>query len=287
MKTVLSFGETLWDRLPTGEALGGAPCNFAYRVHEAGLHSRLVTRLGRDDLGRRALETMKELGLDTSLVQWDDERPTGTVDVAVGRDGSPEFTIHGHVAYDRIEATGPVLDAAAAADAVCFGSLAQRTPENRKTLARILEAASRAVRFLDLNLRSNCWTPETVRWCVDRASVLKLNEEEAFLLANQIGGPSDPKVPAGRAILDGWSLDACVVTLGADGALAYRGEEAVSVPGSRVKVVDTCGAGDAFGAAFLVSLLEGRSLEECCLAGNRLGAKVARTRGGTTPVREG
>ena len=121
MKTVVSFGETLWDLLPSGEALGGAPCNLAFRVTSLGDRGVIATRLGRDDRGRRAFEQLQALGMDTELVQWDEERPTGTVDVRVGPGGSPDFTINPGTAYDRIEPTEALLDLAARADAFCFG----------------------------------------------------------------------------------------------------------------------------------------------------------------------
>jgi len=127
MRTVLSFGETLWDLLPAGAVLGGAPCNLAYRVNALGERGLIVTRLGRDARGREAYERLRGLGMDLSLVQWDDRKPTGTVPVILDAKGIPDFTIVEDVAYDGIDATPELLAEAGKADCVCFGTLIQRT----------------------------------------------------------------------------------------------------------------------------------------------------------------
>src|SRR5205814_7800287 len=133
MKTVLSFGETLWDLLPAGPLLGGAPCNLAYRINSLGERGILVTRLGRDDLGRKASESLATLGMDARYVQWDDAHPTGTVPVTVDARGVPDFTILKDVAYDYIEPTDDLLKLASGADCLCFGSLSQRSERSRRT----------------------------------------------------------------------------------------------------------------------------------------------------------
>jgi fructokinase len=284
MKTVLAFGETLWDLLPGGAVLGGAPCNFAHRANSLGDRGLVVTRLGRDELGRKAREALAALGMDASLVQWDDARPTGTVPVTVDARGVPDFTIVPDVAYDRIEPDAALLAEAAKADCVCFGTLVQRSPRSRATLARVLEAAPRALKFLDINLRKGCWTPETVRSSLERADVLKLNDAEALALRGVLGlrGKSVPALA--RELRRRWRLEACVVTLGEKGAFAVSEKEEAELPGLRVEVADTIGSGDAFSAAFVSLRLRGRSLEDCCRFGNALGALVATRKGATAPV---
>lgn len=284
MKTVLAFGEALWDLLPSGPALGGAPANFAYRLSAFGDRTLLVTRLGRDELGRRAAERLRELELDLSLVQWDDRRPTGTVPVTIDARGIPEFTITPDVAYDAIEPEPKLLAAAAGADAVYFGTLAQRSSVSRETLWRILAAAPRAVKFLDLNLRKDCFTPETVAASLAAANVLKLNEGEAEFLARTFRLPlADPAATA-EAILARWPLDCCVVTLGEQGAIAVCRRGRAEVPGWKVRVADTVGSGDAFSAGFLGAYLREMPLEECLFRGNVLGALVAAQAGATQPL---
>lgn len=286
MKTVVSFGETLWDLLPSGPALGGAPCNLALRVKEVGGRALLVTRLGRDALGDQAAERLSARGLDLRLVQRDDGRPTGTVPVTVDAKGVPDFTIVPDVAYDYIEPSEEALAAAATADAVAFGTLAQRSAVSRAALERLLSRANRALKFLDLNLRRGCWTPETVEASLRRADVVKLNEDEARTLAERFGLPAGP----GRALLGAvqgrWRLDGVVVTLGNRGAVGVKGSEWAYAPARETAIVDTCGSGDAFSAAFLHAWLEGRPLSEALQRGNALGALVAGQPGGAGPLPE-
>ena len=287
MKTVLSFGETLWDLLPAGPVLGGAPCNLALRVKEVGGRSLLVTRLGRDALGDRAMERLTTLGLDVRLVQRDDRRPTGTVPVKIDAKGVPDFTITPDVAYDFIEPVEEALAAAATADAVAFGTLAQRSAVSRATLGRLLDRAEKALKFLDLNLRKACWTRETADESLRRADLVKLNEDEARTLAEQFDLPQERGRALVGAIAKRWSLAAVVVTLGERGAVGMRGEEWAYAAPSETTIVDTCGSGDAFGAAFLHAWLEGRPLAEALRRGNGLGALVAGQAGGTDPLPAG
>jgi len=284
VKTVLSFGETLWDLLPAGPLLGGAPCNLAYRVNSLGERGLVVTRLGRDDLGRKAAERLRDLGMDLRLVQWDERRPTGTVPVRVDAKGIPTFTILEDVAYDSIEATPELLEEASRADCVCFGTLVQRAPGSRETLRRVLEAAPRALKVLDLNLRRRCYTRETVEHSLKAADVLKLNDGEVRELAGMFGFPAATPQDGARECRRRWDLDACVVTLGERGAFGVTAREEAAVEGRPVDVVDTIGSGDAFAAAFVTGWLRGRPLEDCCAVGNALGALVARTAGATAPI---
>src|SRR6185295_17145412 len=178
MKTILAFGETLWDLLPTGPVLGGAPCNFAYRVNSLGDRAILVTRLGRDELGRKAFERLRQLGLDTSFVQWDDARPTGTVPVTIDGKGVPDFTITPDVAYDYIEATDELRRVIPSVDCIYCGTLVQRSEPSRRALNDLLDA-KRAPVLLDLNLRKKCYTTTTIDESLKRATLVKLNETEA------------------------------------------------------------------------------------------------------------
>ena len=283
-KKVLVFGETLWDLLPGGPQLGGAPCNFACRIHELGNSTILATRLGRDDLGQQAAERLAELGLETSFLQRDDARPTGTVTVEVDKQGVPDFTILPDVAYDFIEVTPDLRSAAATADAFCFGTLAQRAPTSRETLARLLDE-SPGFKILDLNLRKDCHSNETIMGSLERANLLKLNEDEAGVLA-QLFRFADPAIPSFcDSILKRFPLSHVVVTLGERGAFAAttNGVRAYA-PGHRVKLVDTCGSGDAFTAGFVHELLQEQPLVACLERGNLLGALVATQPGATTPI---
>ena len=282
MKTILAFGEVLWDVFPTAARLGGAPFNFACRVDSLGDRGIIASRLGRDELGRKAREEIGTLGLDAGLVQWDDERPTGTVPVTVDEKGNPHFIITPDVAYDCIETTELLLKAAGRADCIAFGTLIQRTPVSRRALERVLDASGPAPKLLDINLRRDCYTAETIRASLERADVLKLNGEEMQHLAALLGMGEPSTAEFAARMLDICSLSHCLVTLGEGGAFAAsaRGERAY-VPGHRVEVADTCGSGDAFAAGFIHRLLRGSPLAECCELGNALGAMVASQEGAT------
>jgi len=282
---VLSFGETLWDLLPTGAVLGGAPLNLAYRMTGLGDDGRIVTRLGRDDLGRKAFELATQLGLDTRFVQWDDDRPTGTVEVELDGAGNPDYTIIPDVAYDRIEPADELLRAAGQADCICFGTLIQRTDVARATLGRLLDYGSHSLKLLDINLRRNCYTPQTIDESLSRADVLKLNDAEAAELAGMFGLPGDGIRDLCSEMIRRWSLAHCLVTLGERGVLAASDDGGVTyVPGYRVEVADTCGAGDACTAGFLHRLLGEAPTADCCRLGNVLGAMVATQQGATVPI---
>lgn len=283
MKSILAFGELLWDLLPDRTVLGGAVFNCAYRLNALGNHVRFVGRVGEDDLGRRAAAAAAELGLDLDL-QIDGDHATGTVSVAL-RNGIPDFYIVPNVAYDFIEANDRLLQAAATADALVFGTLIQRSPRSGAALAAVIEAAPQALKFLDLNLRKNCYSEEIVRRSLAAADVLKLNEDEVAetgrLLALSFGSVGE----FARTLIEAFALRCVTVTLGEKGVFARSAaDEQVYAPGYRVEVADTVGAGDACAAGFLHALLQGESLKSACELGNALGALVATTHGATVAI---
>jgi fructokinase len=284
-KTVLAFGELLWDLLPSGPALGGAPFNFVYRVNSLGDRGLMVSRLGRDELGERAWRHVKSLGMDGRLIQWDEERPTGTVRVDLTDPNRPDFYIAPSVAYDQIEATPALLEVAATADCICFGTLIQRTPAARQALEAVLQEGGSAAKLLDINLRKHCYTRETIVSSLRAADILKLNDEEACELAGMfgVGAPDFPGFC--EQMMSQWDLTHCVVTLGERGAYGASAEgERVYVPGYKVELADTCGSGDAFTAGFIHRLLRGEPLASCCELGCALGALVASQKGATEPI---
>lgn len=280
---VAAFGEILWDLLPNGRTLGGAPFNFAYRVNSLGDLAYPVSRLGRDELGQEAWRLVESFGIDTSFLQWDDRFPTGTVQVFFDADNNPDYFIVPSVAYDFIEGS-PRLDAlASTADCLCFGTLIQRSEKSRGSLRRLLEKAGSALKLLDINLRKDCHTAQTVRQSLEAADVVKLNEKEAPLVAEMMGLPVLPLPQLAPELVRGWSLKCLIVTLGDKGAFAASQGELVYVPGYRVSVVDTLGSGDAFTAGFIHRFLRGADLADACRFGNLLGALAATKRGGTEP----
>lgn len=295
-RTVLSFGEVLWDLLPDGAVLGGAPGNFAYRVNSLGDRALMVSRLGRDTLGDRAWDLLGELGMDRTFIQRDDHLPTGTVTITMDEDRNHDFVIHPDVAYDAIESTDGLLGAATEADCLCFGTLVQRGAKSRETLRRLLvatrprEGTTGCLKVLDINFRKDCYSPDVVRSSLGWADVLKLNDDEVVELSGMLGLPRTG-IPEfcdrilGNEALGTKALHCCVVTLGSRGSFARAVEgPATYVPGYEVELVDSCGSGDAFTAGFVHLMLRDRPLEECCRLGNALGALVASQAGATVPI---
>jgi len=217
---MVAFGEMLWDLLPSGRVLGGAPFNFAHRVAGIGDRGIMVSRLGNDALGREALAAMRTLGMDAACIQADTVHPTGTVPVSLDDAGSPVYTILPDVAYDHIAPTPEMEAAVAGADCLCFGTLVQRSPVSAATLHRLLSRYHGRMRLLDLNLRRDCWTPESVRSSIERADVLKLNDDEAGVIAPFFGLADVPLHEFPGRLIAGTRLSHVVLTLGSRGAFA-------------------------------------------------------------------
>lgn len=284
-KTIFAFGELLWDILPSCTVLGGAPFNFVYRVNSLGDTGLMVSRLGRDELGRKAFDQVAQLGLDTTYIQWDVQLSTGTVQVSFDEENKPDYVIVPTVAYDQIELTDALVEAVLTADCLCFGTLVQRANTSRKTIEKLLERADHCIKFLDINLRKDCYNQETIRFSLQKANVLKLNEDEVHHLGLILNFSSQNIPKFCEQILDKWSLKYCVVTLGEKGAFAISSSsEKVYVPGYKVELADSIGSGDAFSAGFVYKLLRGTSIEQAARFGNILGALVATKEGATAPV---
>jgi len=282
---IVAFGEILWDLLPQGRTLGGAQFNFAYRANSLGDTALPVSRLGRDPLGREALDLVKGFGLDPSWLQWADSFPTGTVEVSFDAENNPDYVIVPSVAYDFIQSTPELEQMVASADCLCFGTLIQRSEVSRNTLQRLLQSAASSRKLLDVNLRKKCFTPETVRQSIEAADIVKLNEKEAVAVGEMLGLPALALPELAVEMVRSCSLESVVVTLGEKGAFAASREgERVYAPGFRVRVVDTLGSGDAFTAGFIHRLLRGGSLADACAFGNLMGTATATKRGGTAPI---
>jgi len=284
-KTVFAIGEILWDLLPGAMLLGGAPFNFIHRIHSLGDRGIMMSRLGKDDLGKQAFGRIESLGLDTSYIQWDDTYPTGTVEVTVDSDGNPDFYIVPDVAYDYLVPPDDLTSVASVTDCVCYGTLAQRCDRSRETIHLLLEHFCDSLKFLDINLRKNCFTTGSVRRSLEAADVLKLNDDEVIRLTDKLDMKSRTIPDFCEEAADRWSLMYCLVTLGGDGVFAFSFESGpMYIPGYRVKVSDTIGAGDGFSAGFVHRIVRGDSLRVAGELGNILGALVASKQGGTAPV---
>ncbi len=274
--TVVGIGELLWDLLPTGARIGGAPANYAYHCAVQGVESQVVSAVGDDQAGRDIVSSLEEYGLDAGHVSIDRDHPTGTVSVRIRTGGVPEYTIHENVAWDFLSPEPDHLELAGRADAVCFGSLAQRSPVSRKTIRSFLRATGPdCLRIYDINLRQAYYNDPLIRESLGIANILKLNHSELSILAALFKMEGGTLAIVDR-IADRFGLRAIVLTRGAGGCLIRTDRETVEHEGfSQKQVADTVGAGDCFTAVFSVGLLRKESLEEIAEQANRLAAFVS------------
>jgi fructokinase len=288
-KSIVGLGELLWDVLPAGPQLGGAASNFAVMAARLGNNGAIATRIGTDPLGREAMAFLKTTPLDTRYIQEDFSRVTGTVTVALEQ-GEPRYTIHEPVAWDFLEFTPHWLALAEQADAVCFGTLAQRSPASRRTIESFLhETRPECVRVFDVNLRAPFFTPEIVEQSLELATIFKLNADEMPQVLSLLGFPDSEGITpdfllnGARQIIDQFPVQFVAITLGAQGSLLITRKEVDRHPGYPAKIVDAVGAGDAFTAALTHYYLRGAALSQLNAAGNRWGAWVA-SRAGAMPA---
>ena len=282
MPTVIGLGELLWDEFPDGRRAGGAPANVAYHAGLLDADSLVATRLGDDQSGRDLFAEMEAAGLDTSLIQTDPQHPTGVVKVTL-TDGQPEYEI-APAAWDHIEATDDLMAAAETADAVCFGSLAQREAKSRETIHRVLDAAETALKVYDVNLRQDFYSDEVLRRSLEKADVVKLNGDEVGVIAKALSLPEDPAAFAGE-LMKQFEVTCVCVTLGEDGCQLFEGDRSVRVERVEIELEDAVGAGDAFTAALIVTTLAGYDLEARGEIANAIGALVASRPGAMPDIR--
>ena len=283
---VIGLGEALWDLLPAGPQLGGATTNFAYHAHALGARAQVITRVGRDDYGREIIRRFETMGLDDAAVQLDEAAPTGTVTVALTGSGIPEYTIHENVAWDRIAATPEAFAAVRVANAVCFGSLAQRSETSRTAIQQLVAATpADALRVFDINLRQHFYSRENIEHSLQLANVLKLNDTELPVLARMFGVDGSPRQQIESLVRD-FDLRFVALTRGAEGSLLFQGDLWSEQPAGQVEVRDTVGAGDAFTAALCLGLLYGMDLDKIHVEASRVSAYVCGCIGATPTLPE-
>ena len=279
---ILGVGELLWDLLPEGPRLGGAPANFTVMAGRLGSHAAILSRIGRDDLGRRAVQLLDPLPADTEFLQVDPAHETGRVTVAF-KDGQPEYTIHQPAAWDFLELSDEWVQLAERADAICFGSLAQRSVESRQTIQTLAaQTQANCVRVFDVNLRAPFYSSEVIQESLELATVMKMNDAEVPRVLGLLGLPAfdaaDPgalRWGAEKLLEEFPTLRMVAVTRGGSGSLLVTREAWHDHAGIAVKVADTIGAGDAFTAALTHYMLRGADLATLNEAGNRWGGWVA------------
>ena len=282
--TMVGLGELLWDMFPQGKQLGGAPANFAYMTALLGDRGIVASRVGEDRLGQEAVWQLKASGLDTSQIQMDGEHATGTVHVQLDSKGQAEYKFADDVAWDHLGWSEEWEALAKSADAVCFGSLAQRADESRMTIRKFLQSVPvNAARIFDVNLRQAFYSAEILRVALLHANIMKVNHEELPRIVELFGEKFGSEKEAACWLAREFDLKLVCVTRGPKGSLLVCGSEKDEHPGFTVKVADTVGAGDAFAAALAHHWLRQTPLEEMNLAANRLGAWVA-SQEGAMPV---
>lgn len=282
---MIGLGEVLWDLLPSGKVLGGAPANFAYMASVLGDRGIVASRVGDDDLGREACRVMQELGLSTAYLQHDDRHATGTATVSIDAAGQPNFTIKNSVAWDFLEWSPQWEQLAATADVVCFGSLAQRSEMSGTTIEQFLKKTPKnALRICDVNLRESFYSQGLLRRSFQYADIVKLNDQELLQVSYLFKlGVGRHEILAQR-LLHLCDLRLVSITRGARGSLLVTEGEAVEHKGFRVAVTDAVGAGDAFTACLAHHYLRGHSLQEISESANRFASWVATQRGATPPI---
>ena len=281
---LVGFGEILWDMLPGGKRLGGAPANFAYHAHSLGHCGIVASAVGNDELGNEIIANLSRQQIDTSHISILPDKKTGTVTVEVDGQGQPKYVIHENVAWDFIPSTNILLQTAAKADAVCFGSLVQRWPVSSQALKNFLANVSpKCLRIFDINLRPPFIMPNVIKSSLALCNVLKLNDQELPVLAEMFNLPSEP-LSALQTMIKMFGLKMIALTRGADGSLLVTTDEVSDLPGSPVKVVDTVGAGDSFTAAIVVGLLQHLSLKKIHNRAAKLAAYVCTQQGATPPM---
>ena len=282
---MIGLGEVLWDLLPSGKVLGGAPANFAYMASVLGDEGVVASRIGNDDLGREACHAMQELGLSTAYLQHDERHQTGTATVSIDTAGQPNFTIKNSVAWDFLDWSPEWEELSARADVVCFGSLAQRSHKSAATIERFLKNTSKkTLRICDVNLRESFYSPGLLRRSFQYADIVKLNDQELLQVSYLFKLGIGTHAMLAQRLLHLCDLRVVCITRGSRGSLLVTQGDAVEHKGFRVTVADAVGAGDAFTACLAHHYLRGHSLHEISESANRFASWVATQTGATPPI---
>lgn len=281
---VVGMGEALWDMLPEGKKIGGAPANFAYHVKQFGLDSCVISAVGNDDLGNEIVDNF-----DTKQLNHNIERvayPTGTVQVEIDQAGVPVYDIKENVAWDNIPYTAKIENIAQRTRAVCFGSLAQRNVVSRNTINRFLDAMpddNDPLVVFDVNLRQGFYNKDILCNSMKRCNILKINDEELVTVSRMFGYPGIDLQDKCWILLGKYNLKMLILTCGINGSYVFTPGNVSFQPTPKVEVADTVGAGDSFTAAFVSGILKGKSVAEAHSRAVRTSAFVC-TQKGAMPI---
>ena len=271
---LLSFGEIIWDIFPSAACIGGAPLNFAAHAAMQGADTYMLSAVGDDELGKRALDELTALGVATEHVSVS-AKPTGSCVVTLDQAGVPSYDLKGDTAYDDVAC--PTLGDGHGFDVISFGTLALRGTHNRELLARVLSENRFPTVFSDLNIRAPFYSDESIAFCMEHATIVKISDEELDTVTASCLGYTLSVEDAARALAKKYAqLTLVIITKGADGAYAYDTASGVgySCPAFPAEAVSTVGAGDSFGATFLTQYFSGKSIPECLDAASRVSGFV-------------
>lgn len=283
-KIVVGMGEALWDVLPEGKKIGGAPANFAYHVSQFGLPSCVVSAIGDDALGKKIIENFTSKGLDQLIAEV--PYPTGTVQVEIDQTGIPLYDIKENVAWDNIPYTEHLDALAKRTKAVCFGSLAQRNVVSRETINHFLDTMPKyddSLIVFDVNLRQGFYNKEILCKSMQNCNILKINDEELITVSRMFGYPGIDLQDKCWILLGKYNLKMLILTCGINGSYVFTPGNVSFQPTPKVEVADTVGAGDSFTAAFIASILKGKSVTEAHSIAVKTSAFVC-TQKGAMPI---
>ena len=284
-KYVIGLGEALWDMLPEGKKLGGAPANFAYHVRQFGLEGIAVSAIGHDTLGEEIVEDFEAHQLPYNLSRVD--FPTGTVQVTLDQKGVPQYEIKTGVAWDNIPFTDDLRALAKDCKAVCFGSLAQRSEVSRATIGAFLDTVPEdCLKVFDINLRQNFYNAEVLEESFRRCDILKINDEELDIVARMFDYAGLDLEDKCRTIMKDYGLRMLILTCGTNGSSIFYDGGMSFLETPKVEVADTVGAGDSFTGAFIGSLLQGKTVPEAHRTAVKVSAFVCTQKGAMPLVPE-
>ncbi len=281
---VAGIGELLWDVLPEAEVIGGAPVNFAYHVTALGEKGVPISTIGRDTRGERGLAELRKRGVDTSAVSISDDYVTGYVIADVDEEGKASYNFPDEVAWDHLVINEYAANLQTKLDAVCFGSLAQRSKHSRRVIHNFLDALRPGtVRVFDINFRQDFYSRQVVESSLQRTDILKLSEEELPVLASLLAlqGPDDGWL---QLLIKKYRLKMAILSMGGSGSLLLTPDSSSRHSGISTHVEDTIGAGDSFTAAATIGYLQGLTLEDINEQANRVAAYVCSQQGGMPPL---
>ena len=279
---IVGLGEALWDVLPDGKKLGGAPANFAYHAAQFGLDTIAISALGEDKLAEETIDALKEHNLNYLMPRV--PYPTGTVQVTLTGDGIPTYDIKENVAWDNIPLTDEMLEIAKNARAVCFGSLAQRNVVSRENIHKFLDATpDDCVKIFDINLRQQFYSKDVIEESLKRCNILKINDEELVVIKRMYGYDDLDMRDICTRILDEYQLKMLVLTCGTNGSYVFAPGLTSFQETPKVKVADTVGAGDSFTGSFCAAILNGKPMEQAHRIAVEVSAYVC-TQNGAMPT---